>query len=86
MKCAVICLTVLFWFACAPQIAPATEPVLTDAEQQTLKLAIINLDSADPPTLDSALQSLLAMGPKAAAAVGRLTEMLADDRQLTYPD
>lgn len=86
MSRVIICVTSFFWLACVRQTAPAAESALTDTERQKLTSVVKDLDSSNPQTLDSALQRLLAMGPKAAGALDRLTLMLADGRRLTYPD
>ncbi len=86
MKRVIICVTILFCLAGVRQTAPAAEPALTDAAPQNLNSIVKDLDSADPQTLDSALQGLLAMGPKAAGALDHLTAMLVDGRRFTYPD
>lgn len=65
-------------------VVAAAEPELTAAEQVKFASLTRDLNSPDPETLDLALGEMVRMGPRARGALGQLTEMLSDGRQLIY--
>jgi HEAT repeat protein len=71
--------------AVAEQPSPAgSGSTLNLAEKQRLQRLIDNLKSNHPKTLDTALQEIGRLGPKAADAVDSIAGMLTDGRKLTY--